>query len=200
MATTSVIAEYDSLLNGQLQDTADPTATTAPIGRTTGERNLALRFDLRSFAPANISAATLTLTNIGSGGLLVNGVYYARRITQVAWVPDLATYNSYDGVQGWDTAGGDSTTTNQASCTIASATANLSFSLVALAQDAINNRSGYLHLLVILSGVATENVVVYTMNHATAANRPTLALTYTMVGGRLLKSTLRPRLFHSFAD
>lgn len=203
MATYTTAPQYDSLLDEAAATTAVPTATTATIGRVTGgwRKRLGMRFDLRSLSAPVITAATLTLVNTGSGGVFVSGLYYARRLTQTNWNPTLATWETYDGGNVWDIDGGDYTLTSQNSCTIASATANLVFTgLATLAQDATANRSGYLDLLIMANEIQTESVIVCTKDHGTSANRPSLAITYTIAGGRLLHTTLRPRIFRSLLD
>ena len=197
MSTLTTTPQYDSLLDAALPTTADPTATTARIGFSGGGKRLAMRFDLTSLPPSIVSAATLTLTNTGSGGTFIAGAYFARRLdNSIALNYSLMEWDHYDGVTAWaGGGGGDYTITGQATCTIASATASPSFTVTTLAQDALTSRSSYLDLLIMGDENSAESIVVCTKDHGTANNRPSLVVTYTLAGGLLWVSRRKPILF-----
>lgn len=164
--------------------------TQGALGWTSGgfgqKTRMILRFDLSDLDSSVLpSAATLTITNSGSGGAVGDGIYYCRRMTTTSWSERTASWNTTDGSTPWTTTGGDYTSTGQATCMIVSPTANLVFNdaaFLALVIDAIQNRSGVLTVEIMQAeAIQGDAVTVYTSADATISNRPTLQLTVAAI-------------------
>ena len=131
--------------------TQSETSTTINIGRHYGNSNRGiLVWDLTDIpSSATLNSATFTLkheSNNCSGSKTVK-VY---RLTQTA--TEAVSWTTYDGSNSWSTAGGDYTTTNGLSqsvdCDSDTDFVDSSSDLVALIRDAIDNRSGYLSMII----------------------------------------------------
>ena len=101
-----------------------------------------------------------------------------------------ATWSTYDGSNAWATAGGDFSTNIVGTATIASTGGNLVMSddgFVDLVRDAIDNRHGYLRIIVAtqeeLDGVTTgtQRMKYHSSNALSSANHPKLEITYEHV-------------------
>lgn len=125
-----------------------------------------------SFANLNIPAgstvngATLTINVLGAFGSTAATVVDMTR----AFGPGAATWNTYDGVHPWTTAGGDYNASPHAVDTVAGA-GSASFSIPELVQPWVNGSTPY-GQLEIVGFTGTGNA--FTMSHG-----PTLSVTYT---------------------
>jgi hypothetical protein len=125
-----------------------------------------------SFANLNIPAgstvngATFTINVLGAFGSTAATVVDMTR----AFAPGAATWNTYDGVHPWTTAGGDYNASPHAADTVSGAGA-ASFSIPELVQPWVNGSTPY-GQLEIVGFTGTGNA--FTMAHA-----PTLSVTYT---------------------
>lgn len=111
-----------------------------------------LKFDVTFLGKLTATSAVLTLypsrpSNFGSSALV-------RRITQIN-LDDSATWNRYDEDNTWTTAGGDLSAAG-ISWTLPTTDAPVNINITSFVNDAVNNRSGQL-LLVLLRN--TENTV-----------------------------------------
>jgi hypothetical protein len=154
---------------------------TSHVGKSTTYSRGILRFDLSAIPPsATVTSATFTL--VQGTGTTISGFtdFFAQRVTQPGWTEFGVTWNTYDGSHSWSSPGGDSSSTGRATATINSGLPDLVFSVAALVIDAIANRGGVLHLLVIgpESGSTNNFVVVNSSDAATASARPKLVVNY----------------------
>lgn len=128
-------------------------------------------------AMSSVSAAVFTLTFDG-GAPTVGATYTANRLTQANWTEG-ATWNTYDGSNAWNSAGGDYTATNSASVVYASG-ATLAFNVLAMLNDARSAGLNYLDL--ILRGPESAGVSNYVVglssSESTVLERPKLEITY----------------------
>jgi hypothetical protein len=140
-----------------------------------------MRFDV-SAIPASASITSASFTLVQSTGSTISGFtdFFAQRLTQPGWTEFGVTWNTYDGSHAWGSPGGDSSTTGRATASISSNLPDLVFSIAELVIDAIANRAGVLHLLVIgpESGSTSNFVVVNASDAAAAGVRPKLVVTY----------------------
>lgn len=156
----------------------------ARVGSDDFRRSL-YKFDISSIpAGSVISSATLTLTGDYSttGGVPSSGTFYCYRCTR-NWVKGEATWTIYSTGNNWATSGGgagtDYVTTDGDSSVQQYTDTSLEFDgLAALAQDALDNRSGILNLIVI--GPETAGVRFYSETSASddADDWPQLEVVY----------------------
>ncbi|MBI3837677.1 MAG: DNRLRE domain-containing protein [Planctomycetia bacterium] len=192
----------DTYLNNNNLSTNYGSTSPLQIGTALEGKNAAvcralLRFDL-SLIPAgsSINSATLTLTNTGSGAVLIANGFELRRVTQQNWTEAGATWSTYNGTSNWNVPGGDTSLVNSSTVTLAHAGDNVVFNdanVVALITDAIANRANLLQLLVKrASEPGTQDFgAFYSSENGTPANRPTLVVAYTP------PASLRPAPFSS---
>jgi hypothetical protein len=141
-----------------------------------------LRFDLTAIpANATIESAALTMYHANST-LPAGGTFYLYRVTQTAWTEFGATWDTFDGLEEWQTAGGDFTATDGDSSVVPDSSSDLIFSMLKpLVDDALALRLGQLHAIII--GPETGSVDNYfegkSSDHADAGARPRLVVNYT---------------------
>jgi hypothetical protein len=158
---------------------AGATATTLNIGRNTTfnttTRGL-VEFDLTSIpAGAVIVDAFAGFVASGlSGGPLTLNLYR----TLKPWVEAETSWEEYSTGNLWDLAGGDFYAEVGGTIAIAANGAVTSSDLRALAQDAVNLRSGLLSMLIKLPEDATQSVQLGSSDNGTEANRPSLVVRY----------------------
>ncbi|MEX0675965.1 MAG: DNRLRE domain-containing protein [Pirellulales bacterium] len=154
---------------------------TAQVGKITLRVRALVRFDLGAI-PQGATILDATLTLIHAPGSVISGSqqFKAYRLTRAEWTEFGATWNQYDGSSSWTAAGGDYTTEGYDSVTITSGIQDLVFdSLAGLAADAIANRDGLLHLLVIGPELGTNNnLLVHSSDSAEPVKRPKLVVNY----------------------
>jgi hypothetical protein len=129
---------------------------------------------------ATILGATLTLF-VASDQVAAGAQFKAYRLTRADWTEFGATWNTYDGAQSWTTSGGDYSTQDSDSVTVGADVAQLEFEALAeLTSDALANRDGFLHLLIVgpESGSAVNALYLYSSDAADPAVRPTLEIDY----------------------
>ena len=154
---------------------------TTLFGKLTSLRRVIVRFDL-SIIPsyATILDASLTLFQAAGGAISGSTVFTAYRVTRPDWTEFGVTWNKYDGSNSWTNSGGDIAIAEFDSTTITAVGQDLVFgSLAALAADAIANRNGILHLLVVgpESG-SNQFVAVHSSDSISPAMRPKLVVNY----------------------
>jgi hypothetical protein len=136
-----------------------------------------LRFDLTSLITATIVDATLTLT--AAGGNVTFETFSIHRLTQPNWTEFGATYGAYDLGHPWATPGGDFDWVPAQSLFLNSIQ-NLVFNqLKPLVEDAIENRSGILDVLI--KGAADDGLQrldCWSSGSGNPAFRPTLVVNY----------------------
>jgi hypothetical protein len=149
-----------------------------------------MKWDLTSFSTraTRIISAKLTLTE-HTDQVTTEQTVRGYRITE-GDMTESATWTTYDGSTSWATAGGDYTTTPEASATVASTGGNLEMEdagFIALVQDAVDNRNGYLSILLAtqeeLDGTTsgTERMKYHSSNAANSLYHPKLEITYEHV-------------------
>jgi hypothetical protein len=164
-------------------------------GKNADHARVIISFDV-SGVPfgATVQSAVLTLKNTLAIGLS-SSTFTAVRVRRADWSELQATWNQYKSSFNWTSPGASDTssdqdTTNQDTCVI-SGTTNLVFSnLRNLTIDALNNRSGILHLLIVgpESGSSETSAQINTSDNATPANRPALVITYAFIVARRNRS------------
>ena len=138
-----------------------------------------LSFDISAAAvsPA-ISSATLSVYSDGSGDTPGTSTFTAKRLTRTNWTEAGVTWNRYDGTNNWTTAGGDATSTNQATAEAVGNATVVTFDVTAMLRDAI--AAGLTRLHVLLSGPEADGASNYyagfTSETSTAAERPKLEI------------------------
>ncbi len=181
----------DTMFHAGLSDSSFATGSVIQIGNKGGTRvRTAMYWDLTELpATAVITSASLTLTEHTDE---VDDSITVRvlRITQESFT-ESATWNDYDGSNSWSSAGGDYSTDIVSNTTTSGGNLTINNSeFVELCQDAIDNRSGALRILI---GSAYELTMAGTLsgnrrmrynssNDSTAADRPKLIITYTDSG------------------
>jgi hypothetical protein len=144
-----------------------------------------VRFDVGGLpAGATVDTATLTLFP-ANGALPAGATFHLYRVTQTAWTESGATWNKYNGTNSWASPGGDYTTSGGLEVTIPGPSQDLVFSsLKNLVDDAIANRGGFLHLILI--GPETGSTDNYyeckSSDDGTPETRPRLVIDYTPMG------------------
>lgn len=150
-----------------------------------------MRFDLRSIPLGSlVTAASLQLT--GSAAFTGSQQFTLRRLTRGpstangGWTELGCTWRHYDGVHLWTTAGGDFTTVGQTTVDLENTDGEMLLEFAALAplaQDAIDQRGGWLDLIVI-GPEAAEHQAYFSLHSSDAAEGedvsacPRLAITY----------------------
>ena len=120
---------------------------------------------------------------VNSGGAAGLITVYARRILQIAWTEDGATWNKYDGVNEWSTGGckgnKDRTTANQAS--VAFTTSHIGFktiSGISLIQDCFDNQAKHVNIVIQEDAVINGDSNIDSRENITEANRPKLTVAW----------------------
>ena len=133
-------------------------------------------------ADATIDSAELDLTVYSTAGTSTVDTTIAR-LTRTDWVEAEATYNSYSTGNLWSTPGGDFTAVDSFTVdTMPAFPATWTIDgLETLVQDALDNRSGLLSLLLkkTLESGGTRLVRIRDSEYATVDDRPKLTITYT---------------------
>jgi hypothetical protein len=148
-ATLTFGATKDAYIQGGNPTTNTGSSTVLRVGNNAGsinENRTLFHFDLTVIPDgATLTLASLILRQSTNAGAPAAKVY---RLTQTAWTENGCTYNRYDGVNNWITAGGDFDLTTPAPVDW-SVDANdvKSINVLGHAQDAYANRSKQLHML-----------------------------------------------------
>lgn len=168
--------------------TQNPTSATINAGRHYGTSSRGVMvWDLTDIpSTSTIESATFTLkheSNNCSGSKVVN-VY---RITATG-VDENVHWTTTDGSTSWSTAGGDYTTTNGLSQTIDCDSdtdfVDSSSDLVALLQDAIDNRSGLLSIIIgtqedlEVEPSGAQRIQFHSSSASSSADRPKIVITF----------------------
>lgn len=187
-----VDATFREDLNGPVADTyLDSRTPTTKFGSSTVltigwsaallMRRAILRFDLSVLPPGSkvTGARLLFNTSVAAASFAMNAK--VRRLTQSAWVESQATWNNYDSSppQPWSTPGGDYTSTDEVDWTLPLVTGDFEISgLEVLVQDAIVNRSGLLHVILMreIESGADSDITVRSGEYGTAGERPRLLI------------------------
>lgn len=165
---------------------ANPTADRSALnplqfglisGKSTDDRRVLMRFDL-SGVPTNSSQIVSASVRLWDASAVPFGIgtCYMRRATQS--FTDLANWNTYDGSNAWASAGGDFTTTNQA--TTVPSSPNDSTDITDLLKDAIDNGDSFLEIIMIqVDGPTSAGWTFASSEDAVADDRPDLQIEYT---------------------
>lgn len=142
-----------------------------------------IAFDLSTIPTySEIESATITLKMTGAGARPDPTTFYVNRVTQ-AWTHAGSTWSTYNGTNAWTTAGGDYTATGQVSVSVGAPVSGgtLTIDVADLVEDAVQNRSGQLNLIVRgPEDVGYDAFVVVHSGHATTpSNRPKIEVVYT---------------------
>jgi len=135
-----------------------------------------LHIDLSAYIGRVITAGSLVLTNAAASS---NAILKIHRVTQTAWNEGAVSWNKYDSANSWISAGGDFDPTPAQTLGPFSAApgSTVTFNnLVALIQDALDNRSGHLHAILMWTN-DTTNVGTFHSSEA-SASRPSLQFSY----------------------
>jgi hypothetical protein len=142
-----------------------------------------IRFDLSAYIGSVIEAGTeLFLDGTGSsftgGGSITFSIH---RVTQTGWTEGGVTWNKYDGTNAWASAGGDFVASPWNSQGPYSSTVDLTFDMQAAVQDAIDNRSGILDILLNSDAVTTNNyLTIHSSDALLETSGPKLTIIYSM--------------------
>jgi len=180
MATTTTIYPTDDThIREPNASTNYGTGIYLPIGEWSGGRRHALlEFDVSSFTePSDIVSANFSLTAISSSGGSTRNMTLAR--LDQSFVDTSATWNTYNGVDSWVTAGAeDNAATTQPTYTIeVGATTNQTVDIKPLVIDAINKRAGVLLLVIFFSAGASAYTTFGSTDNLSTPNKPSLAVT-----------------------
>jgi len=160
MTEVTIHADVDAQIHQQAPDTNYGGSATALVGTTDPSPDKVYRaimtFDVGSIPDnATINSATLRLyvEDVVADFAVSNA--YVRRMTQSAWEESEVTWNEYSNGNGWTSSGGggDFSTTDQVTFNIgagdfeADADGDIG-GLADLVEDAIDNRNGELHLII----------------------------------------------------
>lgn len=180
-------AGVDNVINSTLPTTNFGTSTAMAItwasGTTLIRRGL-IRFDLSAIpAGSAISAAALTFNHADPTGDATGKALELHRITQPAWTELGSTWNTYDGTNNWASAGGDFVAlagATEAAPAAGGGAGTVEYDVKTLAQDALDERSGLLDLLIRLDNESGSDYscVLRSSDYTTALERPLLAITY----------------------
>jgi hypothetical protein len=180
----------DATIQKSAPNTNNGTTTPLFIGNPDGIANdiwrTLLRFDVSIFANAtDLASATLTLVNLQTIPVNIANTFKIKRLTQPAWQEANATWNKYDATHNWTTAGGDVTNVLAVTATLAHAGDNLTADISNLILDAINNRGGWLNLIIQRTAEtsAQDNAEFGSSEESTQANRPSLVVDWTPAQG-----------------
>ncbi len=152
------------------------------------ERGL-LKFDFSAIPePDNttIDSAILSLFYVARTLDPVGRTYWAYRLTEIGWTELGSTWNDYDGVNNWATAGGDFTTTDGASAVVpASLDTWMNWTVTDQVQYALDNTNSIAHFL-IKDGTETtpanKRALFYSREKVGFdAFRPKLVITFTTI-------------------
>lgn len=143
-----------------------------------------LRFDLSGVPSiAAVSAASLTLTDVSGYTVSAGSSFKVYRITQTSWTDTGVTWNKYDGSSTW-TKGGEFSTALLDSHVIVAGVTTFSFSsMVGLVNDALQNRSNILDVIVAgsstVEGIGSDEYIQFrSIENASTGTWPTLSITY----------------------
>lgn len=149
-----------------------------------------LEFDVSDIpAGATIDAAKFTFychtVNFG-GGFTNGGVARLLR----AWVESQVTFNDWKSGSAWTSPGAlsdgnDYTSSGQVTWTAPTSAGSFDITgLASLVQDALDNRSGVLSVVVRRTSAPDSNgILCYSSDHGTASQRPKLTVDYTEAAG-----------------
>lgn len=185
-------AGKDNFIEQATPTSNNGTATTLDVimtGGATPRRGL-LEFDITSI-PSGSTVTSATLSLFTSNGL-TNVNTSIHRVTQ-AWTEAGSTWNKYDGITDWTSAGGDYDATADANATPSSTAAGTQtdFDIKALVQEWVDGTANYGMLVKITteSGNTTGHQFASSDN-ATAGYRPKLVVNYSPSGGLLLSAEI----------
>jgi len=143
-----------------------------------------LEFDITAIpAGSTIDSATLDLYCSQATGTADACSGY--RITRTNWVELEATWNKFSTAGGnWTTAGGDydATTPTPFTFTLPTTTGAKSYSCTAFVQDALDNRSGIVEILLRKNTESAGGYVLYHSDEGTT--KPVLTVNYTTAVAR----------------
>lgn len=168
-------------------------ANAPAVGETTVKSDQIFRslfyFDISTFVGTVGSASLALHISTAASAAKASHVY---RLTQTftegtgsgSATGDGATWNTYDGVHNWTTAGGDFTTTDGVAFNAPTSTGVFTITgLGTLAQDAITSRSGILMILLKFDSEASNTNVSFTFD-AKEAGVPTEPVLTVLASGR----------------
>jgi hypothetical protein len=160
---------------------------TSILGNSDSLRAI-MNFDLSAIPPsAKVLAADLSLVVTSLGPAPQPG-YFVRRLTRRDWVEAQCTWNIYATGNAWTTAGGDFTTDDQGSYSAPGGTGAISHTdapIIAQVQFGVRTAERLVAFM-LMPDSSSGNFVIGMKEHATSANRPTLAVTYVVPKRRSL--------------
>ena len=161
--------------------TISPTSNQLQIGSAGSRYRTIFEWDISDLPDsATISSAELTLKHV-SDTIDSTATIAAYRVTQTG-MTESATWSTYDGSNSWTSSGGDYTATDGATASYSSGN-DVVIDVAALAQDAIDSRSGLLRLLVSTSaefagGTDNEKIILHSSSATSSSDYPALVVTY----------------------
>ena len=180
----------DTMFHNGLSSTSFATNAEIQVGNSGGTRvRTAMVWDLTELpSTAVITSATLTLTE-HTDEMTDEQTIRIQRITQA--ITEVGTWNTYDGTNAWTTTGGDYSTDIISDTTTSGGTLTVNNAkFVELCQDAIDNRSSSLKILIatvyeLTSGTVsgTQRMKYNSSSDSTDSDDPKLVVTYTDSGG-----------------
>lgn len=190
MLTSLVIQEGvfgtvpDNYCSSRNSNTNNGSATALQIGWSSGfELRSIKRFDVSSIpAKSKVDASSSLVLNVSTAAASAQ-TFYLHRLTQAGWTEGGSTWNKYDGITTWTTAGGDYDATIWQTFDSPTSTGTLTITGQGLADfiaDALLNRSGLLDILIRENPFTTQVLMAYSSSeNATSSNRPKLTVVYT---------------------
>lgn len=164
------------------------TFTTRPDTGSSNEQRSLLEFDISQWTPPqdgfSITTATLGLYYLGYDfNNPVGNTVWAYKLDPdndgSTWVEAQATWNIYSTGNNWDTAGGDYLTSNPSggSDTVPAVAAWMEFDVANIVQDAIDNESSIVKIILIQTDGATLEIPKWcSKEYASSAERPKLTI------------------------
>ncbi len=155
MGNVCLLPTKDTQIDGSAATTNYGTGATAEVdvGYIAGSKVLWRRTLITFQIPTEVASAEVYLAFLKlwcTSSLTTGTAAVLKRLTQ-AWTEAGVTWNKYDGVTNWATAGGDFTDVGAVSWATAAALTYKEIDVTALVQDAITSRSGLLDLILALS-------------------------------------------------
>ncbi len=186
MPTIVIQPDESAALDTSISETSPDTPTPSPItlllladGGSSNKESIVISFDV-SVVPAGstIDTATLRISNIS--GPTGDHDYRCARLTQ-PWVEAEVTWNSYEFGNVWPGGAGaasDVDLTDAETGTVLN-DEDLEFTITPLTQDALDDRSGFLDMLINTTDISAAGGSYHSSSSGARSLRPRLTIEYT---------------------
>lgn len=159
---TDFIAVKENIITSSSPNGSTPPVEYWVLQSTSNHTTLVrtvMHFDVSSLAGATVDTASIFAHNDGENFDALAA--FIRRLTVTGWVETEVTWNRASVALDW-ADGGEYTTVDQVAWTTPVSSTSSQFEipgLAALVQDAIDNRSGQLHIILMLASEATADTI-----------------------------------------